>query len=228
MADKYERFIAAYLRLNAYFTIPNFIVHAADDRKRISGGRIGMYTETDILGIRMPYSKEITGHLRIANHERLVADSEEKTDVVIAEVKSGKDNTPNRVWKKGDSDRTIAYVVRFVGLHDECEINDVADALASTFRFEDDCCRLRYMIFAHEINKYYEQKGVTYIPFRCVIRFLVTVRGQSWIDCDLGVASVHTQWDEVLDEVFSIANEHTLLVDQRIKCIESYLAKPGP
>ena len=172
----------------------------------------------------MPYSKEITGHLRIANHERLVAGSDGKTDVVIAEVKSGKNNTPNRIWKKGVSNHTIEYVVRFVGLHDECEISGVANALASKFCFKDDRCRLRYIVFAREINEFYERKGVTYIPFRCVSRFLVTERGQSWINCDLGVASVHTQWDEVLDEVFSIANDHTLPVNERINRIESYLA----
>ena len=71
----------------------------------------------------MPYSVEITGDLFIANHERLVAGSDGKTDVVIAEVKSGKNSTPNAVWKKmGASHPAIPYIVRFVGLHDESEL----------------------------------------------------------------------------------------------------------
>ncbi len=225
MADRYEQFIASYLRLNAYFTITNFIVHASDDPTRISGGQIGNYTETDILGIRMPYSVERTGDLFIANHEALVAGSDEKIDVVIAEVKSGKKrNTPNAAWKKiKASDLVIAYIVRFVGLHDESEISDVEKALASDFHFEDDRCRLRYIVFAHETNKNYVSKGVTYITFRDVIRFLVEVRGQSWIECNLGVPSCHTQWDEVLIKVFKIANDRAS-VDERIERFESYLA----
>ena len=225
MADRYEQFIACYLRLNAYFTITNFIVHASDDPTRISGGQIGNYTETDILGIRMPYSVEKTGDLFIANHEALVAGSDQKTDVVVAEVKSGNGNKPNAAWKKmGASHPAIPYIVRFVGLHDESEISDVAKALASDFHFEDDRCRLRYIVFARKCNKDYASKGVTYITFRDVIRFLVEVRGQSWIECNLGVASCHTQWDEVLKEVFSIANDRAS-VDERIERIESYLAR---
>jgi hypothetical protein len=221
MADKYERFIASYLRLNAYFTITNFIVH---DPSHIRNKRIGNHTETDILGIRMPYSAERTGQLHIANHCPLVAGSYGKTDVVIAEVKSGKGNKPNAAWKNGGSSHVIQYLVRFVGIHEEHEIRGVAKALASGFRFENHRCRLRYIVFAPETNEHYMSKGVTYIKFRDVISFLVRVRGMSWIDCNLGVASYHSQWDEVLNEVFSIANNHALPADERVECIESYLA----
>jgi hypothetical protein len=47
--DKYERFVASYLRLNGYFTVPNFIVHAGDDPERILAGQVGNLTETDII-----------------------------------------------------------------------------------------------------------------------------------------------------------------------------------
>ncbi|MEO7653460.1 MAG: hypothetical protein ABIZ80_23620 [Bryobacteraceae bacterium] len=43
----------------------------------------------------MPYSREVTGTLRIPNHSALVGGSVEKMDVVIAEVKSGNDAKPN-------------------------------------------------------------------------------------------------------------------------------------
>jgi hypothetical protein len=57
-----EEFIRQYLRLNAYFGIDNFIIHAADDPERITAnGKIGNYTETDFLGIRLPYSSEMSG-----------------------------------------------------------------------------------------------------------------------------------------------------------------------
>ena len=79
------------------------------------------------------------------------------------------------------------------------------------------------MVFAHESNRHYMSKGVTYIKFRDVIAFLVDVRGQSWINCNLGVASSHPQWDDVLTKVFSIANKHELPADERIECIDLWL-----
>ena len=105
MGNKYERFVVAYLRLNAYFTVPNFIVHAGDDPGRISSGQVGNYTETDVLAVRMPYSREVTGKLRVANHDSLVDGIAGKMDVVIAEVKSGKDNKPNPVWRDGNAEQ---------------------------------------------------------------------------------------------------------------------------
>jgi hypothetical protein len=148
MADKYERFIAAYLRLNAYFTITNFIVHTPERRRN---GHIGNYTETDILGIRMPYSVERAGPLQIANDPPLTAGGSGKIDVVIGEVKSGRDSTPNTIWNKGVSSHAIEYIVRFVGLHGEREIDDVGNIPAS-----------------HESNKHYMSKrGDLYQISRC-------------------------------------------------------------
>lgn len=51
-----------YLRLNGYFIVDNFIVHAGDDKSKISKGFISNHTETDILAIRHKFSEEITGH----------------------------------------------------------------------------------------------------------------------------------------------------------------------
>jgi hypothetical protein len=43
-----EEFIRQYLRLNAYFGIDNFIIHAADDPERITdNGEISNYTEIE-------------------------------------------------------------------------------------------------------------------------------------------------------------------------------------
>jgi hypothetical protein len=224
MADKYERFVAAYLRLNAYFTVPSFIVLAADDPTRISCGQVGNYTETDILAIRMPYSKEVTGSLQIANHGVLTDGSAGKTDVVIAEVKSSNENKPNKAWRAGVPDPSISYVVRFVGLHAEPELAQVAKALSTTFRFENDHCRYRYAVFSKEPNEHYAAKGVTYITFREAIEFIVRERGQCWVEANIGVASLHHQWDDMLIEIFHIANSYERSVEQRADDIETFLA----
>ena len=97
--DNYERFVTSFLRLNGYFTVPNFIVHAADDPARVSAGHVGNYTEADTLAVRMPHSREVTGKLHIANYRPLVDAAAGKFDVVIAEAKSGNENKPNRIWR---------------------------------------------------------------------------------------------------------------------------------
>jgi hypothetical protein len=224
MPDKFERFVAAYLRLNGYFTVPNFIVHAADDPTRISGGLIGNHTEVDTIGLRMPHSREVTGAKHIANDPALVDGAVGKVDVVIAEVKSGNDSTPNRVWKSAHPDPVISYLVRFIGLHAEEEVDAVAQALASTFRFEDNRCRIRYVMFSWQPNAHYQQRGVTYMTFDQAISFIVEVRGQSWFNAGIGVASLHNQWDELLIQLFAIANKLELPLNQRVDEIRTMLA----
>ena len=221
MADKYEKFVASYLRLNGYFIIPNFIVHAPT---RISAGRVGNYTETDIVGVRMPYSQEIIGKLRIANHPPLIDGAIGKIDVVVAEVKSGSSNKPNSVWRGLHSKDVGSYIARFVGLHSETDIQAVGDALATTFKFEDQRCRFRYILFATNANAHYQQRGVSYITFEQAISFIVEVRGQCWIDANIGVASCHHQWDDLLVDIFDAANNTELSATERVQQIQSMLA----
>lgn len=224
MPDKYERSVTSYLRLNGYFTVPNFIVHAADDPGRIMADHVGNYTETDIIGVRMPYSREMTGRLHIANHELLIDGPDGKIDVVVAEVKSGKDNRPNPVWRGANAKRAACYIARFVGLHGDDETHVVGDALATTFRYENDRSRFRYIVFAVGPNAHYQKKGVSYITFEQAISFIVQVRGQSWIDSNIGVASSHHQWDELLVDILSVANKLKEPEQDRIQEIKSMLA----
>lgn len=159
MSAIYEKFVKWYLRFNEYFTIENFIVHAADNPNRIRGDFIAPYTETDIIAIRMPYSIEITSNLYIANHEILVSGQNKRFDVVIAEVKSRENNRPNSVWREKHL-RSIQYIVRFIGLFEESQIDEVAKEFAEHYCFENEKNRMRYIIFARNINQYYEKKGL--------------------------------------------------------------------
>ncbi len=224
MPNKYERFVAAYLRLNGYFAVQNFIVHAGDDPARVSGGHVGNYTECDTLGVRMPHSAEVAGPLHVANDSRLTDGSNGRCDVVIAEAKSGNENRPNRIWRSGTQEPAITYLVRFIGVHPEGEVAGVAQSLAATFRFEDPHARYRHVVFASEPNDHYASKGVTYITYSDAVGFIVRIRGQSWIEAGIGVASVHQQWDEMLIDIFAMANAHTKTIDQRVDDIQSFLA----
>lgn len=224
MPNKYERFVSAYLRLNAYFQIQNFIVHAGDDPGRISSGQVGNYTECDTLGIRLPHSVEAIGIKTVQNHTLLTDGAGDRLDVVIAEAKSGNENRPNKVWLTGTADPAISYIVRFIGAHPESEVPGVATSLATTFRFEDRRARYRYIVFSNERNDHYASKGVMYLTYREAIRFVVEIRGESWIEAAIGVKSVHQQWDEMLIEMFRIANAHDRSIDQRVSDLESFLA----
>jgi hypothetical protein len=225
MPNKYERFAAAYLRLNGYFTVPNFIVHAADDPQRVSGGHVGNYTETDILGVRMPYSREVTGSLVVRNDPTLVTTADKKIDVVILEVKTGKHATPNSPWHSQKTvHQAIPYIVRFVGLHSEVDIPNVAEALAVKYSHEDELTRLRYIMMAEAPNEHYQARGVTYITFDDAIRFVVKIRGQCWLDANIGISSLHHQWDDLLVDLFGLANKANLSVEARVADIKTFLA----
>jgi uncharacterized protein Veg len=207
MADPHEKFVAWYLRLNGYFCISSFIVHAADDPERVRSGKVGSYTESDILAIRMPYSFEQTSHLKIANHEKLVDPTIDTIDVVIGEVKSGRKNRPNKVWRNRDL-YPIKYIIRFIGQYkDEDSISKAAESLAENYFHEDSVCRIRYIVFSNAPSDHWHKKGVSFITFDDIINFIVSIRGECWLTEGIGVASLHPQWDPLMNDIFSIAND---------------------
>jgi len=222
MKSLYEKFTSWYLRLNGYFMVDNFVIHAADDPTRIRNGIIAPHTETDSIGIRMPYSAEIAGSLKIANHDVLIENQNERFDIVIAEVKSGKETRPNPVWRNKTL-ASIEYIVRFVGLYDENYINYVAKQLAAHYNYENERSRIRYIIFAKKQNQAYSKLGVKYITFSQMTQFLVEIRGQCWINSGIGVASIHYQWDEQINKIFAMANDFEKALPERQSAILEYL-----
>jgi len=239
MPDKYEQFMCEYLRLNGYFIVPNFIVH---DSRRVYADKVGNLTETDVLAIRMPYSIEQTDHLQIANDPQLVDGQNMRFDVVIGEAKSGDGNKPNSIWRKKDNPtkrnlneklKGIKYVIQFIGLFSDDGMADkAAQEMLDNYHIElegDDTlkfpCRIRLIIFASEPNKHYQELGVKYITFEQVARFLVLVRGRSWIEMGRGVASSHPQWNPFLNKIFEIANDYGLSDDERQTKILAFLSE---
>lgn len=217
-----EKFVSWYLRLNGYFTVDNFVVHAGDDPGRIRNGLIGSHTETDTIALRMPYSVERAGNLLIANHEILVDGQNGRFDIVIAEAKSGDKDRPNPVWRNRKL-APIKYVVRFVGLYDESKVDEVARELSEHYCFENKKSRIRYIVFSNEVNQHYANQGVKYITFAQIAKFIAEIRGQSWVESGIGVASMHDQWDEQLKRVFAIANDFTKSLSERQSAILQFL-----
>ncbi len=220
-----EEFIRQYLRLNGYFCIDNFIVHAADDPQRITAnGEIGNYTETDLLGIRLPYSEEMSGQLYMAHDMPLVEGADGKTDIVIGEVKTGGENRPNKIWRHPETLYPKEYILKFVGLtNDANEISSISKTLSEKYIYENRTTRIRYIIFSENENKHYKDIGVSFITYDHIIDFLTEIRGQSWTAGNIGVASLHHQWPVLLTEVFEIANNFNIEIDERKQRIKEIL-----
>jgi hypothetical protein len=219
-SDKGEKLAKWYLRFNGYFIVDNFIVHAADNQTRISGNIIGNHTETDILGLRNKFSKEVTGKLNIKNDDRILDDSESLIDFVIVEVKTGNANRPNKAWRDKDLS-TIKYIIRFAGfVETEEQISNIAiDVADKGIHIDPDkkfSIRL-VLISEAEPNKHW--KHLSNVLFRDIIDFIVNVRGGCWEAENIGVASLHEQWDDLINEIFEIANNHTLDPDEKVKAI---------
>ncbi|MGA9564231.1 MAG: hypothetical protein WBS19_01790 [Candidatus Korobacteraceae bacterium] len=167
----------------------------------------------------MPYSLENKGLFVAANWGPLVNGSEGKHDVVIAEVKAGDDAKPNSVWRGGDLE-VIKYIVRFVGLKPSMSsVGKVARELKEHFSYEDQKCRFRYAIFSDSANPHYQQKGVSYFQVEPMVRFLAEVRGDCWVNQGIGMASVHYQWDKMINSIFKIANERAAPLPDRCERI---------
>ena len=114
-----------YLRLNGYFIVDNFVVH---NPLLISKGIISNSTETDILAIRHRHSREIAGALHIANDTELLDSTDSAIDFVIAEVKTGNEDRPNKVWRDNNQE-AIAYIIRFAGFIEAEEQIQIANYL---------------------------------------------------------------------------------------------------
>jgi hypothetical protein len=114
-----EQVAVWYLRLNGYFTMPNYIAHAQD----------GAQTDVDVLGVRFPHSREYP------DDEAVLQFPVDKIDVVFAEAKAGECKL-NGPWKgKGDG-RPLEWVLRRVGLVCEDEqVDRIANELYLHRRF---------------------------------------------------------------------------------------------
>lgn len=208
---KGEKLAKWYLRFNGYFIVDNFIVHAADDQNRISGNIIGNHTETDILGLRYKFSKEVTGKLNIKNDDKILDDSESLIDFVIVEVKTGNANRPNRAWRDKKLS-TIEYIIRFAGfVETEEQISNIAKDIADKgIHINPDKKFSIRLVLISEVEPNDHWKHLSNVLFKDIIDFIVNVRGGCWKAEKIGVASLHEQWDDLINEIFEIANNQAL------------------
>ncbi len=208
--DKHEELAKWYLRLNGYFLVDNFIVHAGDDNTKINDtGLVSQHTECDLLGVRFPYQKETSGKLNISNDNQLIISQRDTIDCVVVEVKSGKRNQPNSAWVDKGKLHAIEYVVRFFGLlPNEDLIKQVSLELSNCYLSKINNIAFRYIIISYERNDHYSRKGVKYILFEDIIRFIKEVRVECWLNENIGVHSYKQQWGEFINKIFDLAGSN--------------------
>ncbi len=162
-----------YLRLNGYFTIPNFYAH----------GRPGPLTEVDVLGVRFQYSSELEDddQLRIPK---------DVTDVVFAEAKSKQIGTLNGPW--GSPDRgALDYVLRRVGIVPVQDIQKLADDLYKKRKASEHGFSIRIVVFAESITDDFRKERVTFVEWKHALEFIhKRFRDNKQLKAD------HEAWDD--------------------------------
>ena len=224
-AERFEIFVTWYLRFNGYFTVPSFVVHAGDDPTRISGDTIGNLTEIDTIAVRLPYSREGSGTPFQPDPDVVDEGAKNRFDAIVAEVKSGDSNSPNKAWRNHETQH-IEYLLRFLGWHKEDpEIKEAADRLAKSYTLEEPKpnLRIRYIVFAKSPDSSWSAKGVKYITFDHCIEFLAEERGQCWANAGIGRCSMHDQWNPLIKRIFQIANDPSLSASERKRTITKVL-----
>jgi len=111
-----EELSALYLRLNGYF-VSGFIVHSSTHGQNA--------TELDLLGIRFPKSREPE---REVGPDPILETSDQLVELVICEVKSRGQRLQFNDALTTNVDR-LASVLRWVGLYEEEELQDIAAKL---------------------------------------------------------------------------------------------------
>lgn len=207
MENNYEKFVRWYLRFNGYLTVQNFVIHEPQN------GKVPEGAEFDVAAVRFPYSREQVQQKLIQNDPRLEdteASEGKLIDFVIAEVKSGKRNTLNNIWREdGEAQKIerVAYLLRWLGpLSTEAEIAEVAAQFQKNLRARHGSFLFRVVYFSHANTRQAVPATVPQITFREIAEFEVSLRTPCWAQYNLGVKSDHEQWDDLIREIWNIGS----------------------
>ncbi len=223
--NKFEEIVKVFMRLNGYFLVDNFIVHNGNANLPNCQQIIPQLTETDLLGIRLPHQQEIAGNLLIENFDSLILDNN-LIDLIIIETKSGNSNKPNSTWKDVAKIENVKYLLRFFGFSNDSKVIDsIASALLSNYVCNWENYSIRFIMVSENPNKYYSDKGIKYLTFDSIIDFIIKVRGECWININMGIASHHSQWNPFMNHIFDIANDVEKTDVQRKELILNYLSQ---
>jgi len=132
--DKFDELVHLYLRLNGFFTVPNYILQNPDQ-----------WTDIDVFGVRFPRQEEVLGRTPLRNDPDLALSST-KVDVILAEAKRN-GSTFNSSWRDR---RRMHCALRFLGLLDADSLEEAAERLALWDTFENEEVRIRPLLCSGE------------------------------------------------------------------------------
>ena len=166
-ANRYELLATWYLRLNGYFTVPDFVVHK-DYRNRPGG------TDADVLAVRFPHSCEYQRRFEF-DHDPGLVTCGDKIDFIVCEVKKGRCDL-NETWLMKER-QNVEYAIRWMGLeNDDAKISQIANEMYSTGICESasNGSSVRFVAIGSTENPGLKQHlpRVTQIPHAAVIEFL--------------------------------------------------------
>jgi hypothetical protein len=199
-----ETFARWYLRFNGYLGVENLIVHEP------VAGAIPQGTEFDVVAVRFPHSREIAD-FELPRHNKLTAvEKAGVVNVVVAEVKGGRDTTVNDVWRpETDGGRQLdrlKYLIRWLGFHDsEADIEHVAAELRRTAK-SDRGCFIQAVYFGARCSPVATSLGISQILLAEIASWIVDTRASCWRDRDIAKRSCHDQWDPFIKNVWNLAD----------------------
>lgn len=204
MAQVSETLVRWYLRFNGYLGVENLIVHEP------GRGAVPQGTEFDVVAVRFPNAREVAD-FELPRHSSLT-DLEKPglVNVVIAEVKGGRDTTLNDVWRP-DADNAVQlgrlrYLVRWLGLYSaEDEVEKVATDLRRS-AVSDRASSIRAVYFGARRSQQAEDLKIPQILLADIASWIVNTRASCWSERAVAKRSCHDQWDPFIKSVWNLAD----------------------
>ena len=135
-----------YLRLNGFFTIPNFAIHRDSVHDH-------MRTEADIVGVRFPLGMEHSVGVRMKDDAVFVDLAGDKKLFVLVEIKSGPCQI-NGPWAKErrEAEENLTYVIKRLGLVRASLTAPIAVSLFKDFTWENEDTKVVRLCIGSDFN----------------------------------------------------------------------------
>lgn len=223
MTQPTENFVRWYLRFNGYLGVENLIVHEPVP------GAVPQGAEFDVVAVRFPFSCEVAD-FELTRHDKLEAiEKPGVINVVIAEVKGGKNTKLNDVWMPEPEEakdklqlNRLEYLVRWLGF---CESGEAVESVATDLRRTGRSDRkhsVRVIYFGTRYSQQADDRKIPMILLEDIARWIVCTRAGCWKDKGLANRSCHDQWDPLIKNVWNLADPD--LLGSEVEKVRSMLA----
>jgi len=134
-----------YFRLNGYLSIENFVVHPSR-----SGSQ---RTDADLLGVRFPFRAErlFDDPADIMKDDQVALGFDDRTDVIIVEVKTNQPCTLNGPWTNQDREN-IERVLAALGCVPQAHVRSIAKRIYATGAARIPRLQIRLVAVGRECN----------------------------------------------------------------------------